>query len=142
MGVLKEIKKETMHRFAALMAVIAVAAGRDCNTSCSDPKIQDWDDQDSRSCDCKCKFDGPEGFTDHKGGKSAPCDEALNDKDSGACTCTPKTCDNTAASCIPEGEMDPMPVEADFKISSFADGCKCMPATEPADMCAEKKYMG
>merc|ERR1712013_168925 len=85
---------------------------------------------DSRSCDCKCKFDGPEGFTDHKGGKSAPCDAALNDKDSAACTCTPKTCEATAASCIPEGEMDPMPVEADFKISSFADGCKCEPDAE------------
>ena len=75
----------------------------------------------------------------------------MNVIDSAKCTCTPKTCDAaiTPESCIPgEGTdpmPDPMPVAADFKISAFAAddmGCKCEPATEPADMCAEMKYMG
>lgn len=72
----------------------------------------------------------------------------MNTLDAAKCTCTPKTCDAaiTPASCIPaEGTADPMPVAEDFIISAFAAddmGCKCEPATAPADMCAEKKYMG
>ena len=147
-----------MKLFCLSLALVAVTTARPCTSECAeggeeweddyDKKpnlIQDWDDQNSKSCDCRCSFLAPEGFVDHAGGKAQSCDAALNDLDSNACTCTPKTCPDTdtAEACVETNSADgSTAVAADFMISDFAGGCKCMPAAgkDPCDAIYSKAW--
>jgi hypothetical protein len=145
-----------MKRFAAFLAIFAVTAARDCSSECAEGSeeweddygkkpnlIQDWTDQNSSSCDCRCSFQAPEGFVDHAGGKAQSCDTTLNTLDVNACTCTAITCPDTetTAKCVTTNEADgSTAVAADFMITAYAAddaGCKCMPAAG-MDQCDAK----
>ena len=86
-----------MKRSAAILAYLAMNGfARDCRSECGEGEsdnefnrpnlIQDWNDQDSRNCDCKCSFDAPADFIDHEGGRAQTC-ELPYTYDSEACVC-------------------------------------------------------
>ena len=107
--------------------------------------IQDWSDQNSKSCDCRCSFLAPEGFVDLKNGTAQTCDAELNTLDSNACTCTPKPCPDTDTieACVETNSGDgSTAVAADFMRTDFAGGCKCMPAAgkDPCDKIYSKAW--